>query len=81
VHEVHAGAALDAALAKVIDSILQCAPDAVAQTKRLVAMARLTPPADLVAEAARCFRAPAGAEGIEGTAAFLQRRKPNWASQ
>jgi len=82
VHEVHAGAALDAALAKVIDSILQCAPDAVAQTKRLVAMARLTPPADLVAEAAAVFsRALQGPEGIEGTAAFLQRRKPNWASQ
>jgi isohexenylglutaconyl-CoA hydratase len=59
-----------------------CAPDAVAQTKRLVAMARFTPPAELVAEAAAVFsRAVQGTEGIEGTTAFLQKRKPNWAPQ
>ncbi len=82
VHEAHAGNALDAALARVIESILQCAPEAVAQTKRLVVMARLTPPADLVAEAAAVFsRAVQGAEGVEGTTAFLQKRKPNWAPQ
>jgi len=82
VHEVHSGDALDTALATVIASILQCAPGAVAQTKRLVAMARLTPAAELVEEAAAVFsRAVQGPEGIEGTTAFLQRRKPNWAPQ
>jgi isohexenylglutaconyl-CoA hydratase len=82
VHEAHAADALDAALARVIGSILQCAPDAVAQTKRLVALARFKPPVDLVAEAAEVFsRAVQGAEGIEGTTAFLHKRKPNWAPQ
>ena len=82
VHEVHAADALDTALASVLDSILQCAPDAVAQTKRLVAMARFTPAADLVVEAAAVFsRAVQGPEGIEGTTAFLHKRRPNWAPQ
>ncbi len=82
VYEVHAPDALDAALARVLHGILQCAPDAVAQTKRLMAMARFTPPADLVEEAAAMFsRAVQGAEGIEGTTAFLQKRKPSWAPQ
>ena len=82
VHEVHASDTLDAALARVLEGILQCAPDAIAQTKRLVAMARFTPPGALVAEAAAVFsRSVQGPEGIEGTTAFLQKRKPNWASQ
>lgn len=77
VHEVHADASLDAALDVVVGAILQCAPDAIAQTKRLVAMARLSLPADLIAEAAAIFsRAVQGPEGIEGTTAFLQQRKP-----
>jgi len=34
----------------------------------------------LVAEAAEAFsRAALGSEGIEGTTAFLQKRKPSWA--
>lgn len=80
VHEAHADAALDAALDGTLKAILQCAPDAVAQTKRLVALARLSPPADLIAEAAAVFsRAVHGPEGVEGTAAFLEKRKPAWA--
>ncbi len=82
VHEVHAGDVLDAALARVLGDILQCAPDAVAQTKRLVAKARFTPPVDLVEEAALVFsRALQGPEGVEGTTAFVQKRKPKWAPQ
>jgi isohexenylglutaconyl-CoA hydratase len=80
VHEVHHGAALDAALSRVLADILQCAPDALAQTKHLVALARFKPAADLVEEAAAVFsRAVQGAEGIEGTTAFVQKRKPSWA--
>ena len=82
VHEVHPAEALDAALARLLGDILQCAPDAVAQTKRLVAKARFTPPADLVEEAALVFsRALQGPEGIEGTTAFVQKRKPSWVPQ
>ena len=82
VHEVHAGDALDAALARVVGEILLCAPDALAQTKHLVARARFKDPADLVDEAAMVFaRALQGAEGVEGTMAFVHKRKPRWAPE
>jgi len=82
VHEVHDGAAVDAALARVLHDLLQCAPGAVAATKALIAKARFTPPAALVQEAAMVFaRAATGAEGIEGATAFVQKRKPKWAPQ
>ncbi len=82
VHGVHAGEALDAAVAKVLAEILQCAPGAVADTKALIAKARWQSPASLVQEAAQVFsRAALGPEGIEGTTAFLQKRKAAWAPQ
>jgi len=80
VHGVHGGQALDAALAQVLSDILQCAPGAVAATKALMAKARFQSPASLVQEAAEVFSAAAlGPEGIEGTTAFLQKRKAKWA--
>jgi isohexenylglutaconyl-CoA hydratase len=79
VHELHETHQLDAALARVLRDILQCAPGALAATKALMARARLQPPQSLVLEAAQAFaHAALGAEGTEGTLAFLQRRKPNW---
>jgi isohexenylglutaconyl-CoA hydratase len=79
VHEVHPVDRLEGALAKVLGEILACAPGAIAATKALVAKARFTPPADLVAEAAAVFsRAAQSAEGREGTTAFVEKRKPNW---
>jgi isohexenylglutaconyl-CoA hydratase len=79
VHEVHDGPQLDAALARVLGDILQCAPGAVGAAKALVAKARLLPPQSLVQEAAEAFtRAALGAEGTEGTLAFLQKRRPRW---
>ena len=81
VHEVHAdGEALDAALAATLAQILRCAPKAIAATKSLMAQALHTPAADLVEDGARLFaRAARGPEGIEGMAAFLQKRAPAWA--
>ena len=80
VHAVHAADQIDAALDAVLTDILACAPGAIAATKDLIAKARLTPPADLVAQAALVFsRAAQGAEGMEGVTAFIQKRKPNWA--
>jgi isohexenylglutaconyl-CoA hydratase len=82
VHEVHAASELDAALARVLDELLQCAPGAVAATKALIAKARFAPPAELVQEAAQVFaRAALGPEGVEGATAFVQKRKPQWAPQ
>jgi isohexenylglutaconyl-CoA hydratase len=82
VHAVHAPEQIDAALAAVLTDIQACAPGAVAATKALMAKARLSEPANLVQEAALIFsRAAQGPEGLEGTTAFLQKRKPSWASQ
>mgnify|MGYP002624747403 CR=1 FL=1 len=80
VHEVHPGVGLDAAIERNVHAILQCAPGAIAATKALIRQARLRAPASLVHEASMVFsRAALGPEGTEGTAAFLHKRKPNWA--
>ncbi|WP_296448811.1 enoyl-CoA hydratase/isomerase family protein [Rhodoferax sp. UBA5149] len=82
VHAVHAPDQMDTALTAVLADILACAPGAVAATKALMAKARLTEPSSLMQEAAVIFsRAVQGPEGLEGTTAFLQKRKPNWALQ
>ena len=79
VHAVHAAGALDHALAAVLGDILQCAPGAVAATKALIAQARFHTPTSMVLHAAEVFSAAAlGAEGTEGTTAFLQKRKAAW---
>jgi isohexenylglutaconyl-CoA hydratase len=81
VHAVHASGALDNALAAVVHEILQCAPGAVAATKELMAKARFHAPATLVHEAAEVFaKAALGPEGLEGTTAFLHKRKASWAT-
>ena len=70
------------ALAAVLSNILACAPGAIAATKALMTKARFQAPAELVQESALVFsRAARGPEGLEGTTAFLQKRKPDWASQ
>jgi isohexenylglutaconyl-CoA hydratase len=82
VHAVHAAGALDAAVHAVLADILQCAPGAVAATKALMAKARFHAAASLVHEASQVFSAAAlGPEGIEGTTAFLQKRKASWVPQ
>jgi isohexenylglutaconyl-CoA hydratase len=82
VHETHATGALDHAVERVAREILQCAPGAIAATKALLGKARLHAPASLVHEAAEIFsRAALGPEGLEGTTAFLQKRRPSWAPQ
>jgi isohexenylglutaconyl-CoA hydratase len=79
VHEVHDDAGLDAALDATLARVLRCAPGAIAATKALVARARHLPASALVDDAARVFaEAARGAEGIEGTAAFLAKRPPAW---
>jgi isohexenylglutaconyl-CoA hydratase len=80
VHEVHANSSLPNALDKVLQQILQCAPGAIAQTKALLDQARRRDRAAMVQRAAEVFVAAAqGPEGIEGTSAFLAKRKPKWA--
>lgn len=80
VHAVVDTADLQAELGKVLADILTCAPGALAATKALMAQARLREPQDLIQHAATVFSSAAqGPEGMEGIAAFLQKRKPQWA--
>ncbi len=80
VHTVADTANLQTELDTVLADILACAPGALAATKALMAQARLREPQDLVQAAAAIFsRAAQGPEGLEGIAAFMQKRKPQWA--
>jgi isohexenylglutaconyl-CoA hydratase len=80
VHTMVDTADLQTELDKVLADILACAPGALAATKALMAQARLREPQDLVQAAAAIFsRAAQGPEGLEGIAAFMQKRKPQWA--
>jgi|SRR5215471_11731373 isohexenylglutaconyl-CoA hydratase len=76
-------AALDAAVTDAANQILQCAPEAVAETKRLMLRAAGPAPlAELLDHAAESFvRAVRGPEGREGTKAFVEKRKPAWATR
>lgn len=77
VHGLHSREQLDAAVAMQLREILQCAPQALAASKALLALAQ--PRADLVEAAAQLFaQAALGREGLEGVAAFVERRKPRW---
>ncbi|MDZ4096985.1 MAG: crotonase/enoyl-CoA hydratase family protein [Paracoccaceae bacterium] len=72
--------ALDAAIEAEVVAFLGCAPGAVAAAKALIR--RLTPAidADLIAQTIEMLVARwEGAEAAEGIAAFLEKRKPNWA--
>lgn len=81
VHAVVDTANLQVELDTVLADILACAPGALAATKALMAQARLREPQDLVQHAAAIFsRAAQGPEGLEGIAAFMQKRKPQWAT-
>jgi len=72
---------LDAAVATTVQQILACAPGAIAQTKKLLRRARFEDPAALVEHAAAVFaKAARGPEGEEGMRAFIEKRKPSWAS-
>lgn len=81
VHAVVDSSDLQTELDTVLADILACAPGALAATKALMAQARLREPQELVQHAAAIFsRAAQGPEGLEGIAAFLQKRKPQWAT-
>ena len=79
VNQVTAPDELDDAVQRYVDSLLTSSPDAVATSKRMVrevgdqTLDQAGPyTADMIA------RLRMGAEGQEGMAAFLERRKPGW---
>lgn len=80
-HQVIADtAALDTALAETLAQIKKCAPQANRNTKALLHRVGQEPLESLLDDAAKQFaRAVAGAEGSEGTMAFVQKRPAKWA--
>lgn len=74
-------AAIDARVADVLKQLKRCAPNANANTKRLLHLTRSLPLASALDEAAVMFsQAVTGAEGAEGTMAFVQKRPAAWAA-
>lgn len=71
---------LEARCAEVLQQISLCAPGANAATKRIVFEATRRPRAEALDFAARGFATcMLSDEGREGIAAFVEKRKPNWA--
>ena len=76
----HDAQALAERLDEILAHVLCCAPEANARTKKLLLASAGQPPDGLLDEAATWFgEAVTGSEGIEGTLAFVQKRKPRWA--
>lgn len=80
VHGVHEGAdAINTALESVLTDIRKGAPDAIAQTKRLMRRARLHDAGSLIDDAAKVFAAAVRSEeGAEGLSAFIEKRPARW---
>jgi isohexenylglutaconyl-CoA hydratase len=76
------GEALAERLNQVCERIRKCAPGANAVTKKILLDVGHVPTAELLDRAAAAFSAAVqGPEGLEGTMAFIEKRKPNWASE
>jgi methylglutaconyl-CoA hydratase len=82
VHEVHAADQLRAAVDRLCDILVANGPQALTAAKRMIRRVARVPVDDaLVAEtAARIAAIRAGAEGREGIASFLEKRRPRWAA-
>ncbi len=77
--EVVEPAELDAAVAREVADVLKCAPGAVATAKRLIAHVAYRDFRDsAVYTADRLADGWDSAEGQEGIAAFLEKRRPSW---
>jgi isohexenylglutaconyl-CoA hydratase len=76
----HDPQALAERLDEVLAHVLCCAPEANAMTKKLLLASAGQPSDAMLDQAAEWFsEAVTGAEGVEGTMAFVQKRKPGWA--
>jgi methylglutaconyl-CoA hydratase len=80
IQEVATTDELDAAVARLVESLLAASPAALAATKKLLADITEAPLDDvLLATTAKCIAdARSSPEGREGIAAFLDKRPPGW---
>jgi methylglutaconyl-CoA hydratase len=80
VHEVVDRGALDEAVAKTAGQLLKGGPQALAAAKKLIAEVGRRPMDDALSAdtAQRIAAIRVGAEGQEGLAAFLEKRRPDW---
>ncbi len=80
VHQVTAAEGLEAGVGHMVETLLANGPEAMAETKKLIAAVAGRPRDDtLIADtAARIARVRGSEEGREGVAAFLEKRKPGW---
>lgn len=82
VHELAPAAELDAAVDRVAEAFVACAPNAIAEAKKLLRQvigAPITP--QLISYTAGVIaRCRSSAEAREGIAAFREKRKPRWSS-
>ena len=80
VHQVVEAGQLDIAVKGVVDALLMGGPDAQAACKQLVRHIAMAERSEVDGyTAAMIAQARAGPEGREGVAAFLEKRKPQWA--
>lgn len=79
-HYLETGENIENRLHELLKQIKRCAPGANAKTKQLMFDTLTVPLDQLLDQAARDFaNAVTGAEGIEGSTAFVQKRSPSWA--
>lgn len=72
--------AINLTLQETLQQVKRCAPEANATTKALMLAVSSTPLEQLLDQAAEQFSSSVqGAEGQEGTMAFIQKRLPKWA--
>lgn len=72
-------AGIEERLAEVLGQIRRCAPGANAATKQLMLRVGHQDLESLLDDAAAAFSESIAGEGAEGTAAFIEKRLPNWA--
>jgi isohexenylglutaconyl-CoA hydratase len=82
VHEIADGPGdLLARGASAVNQVLRCAPQAVAETKKLVRASVREPLGPVLDAAAYSFAAALAGEAREGIRAFVEKRKPTWAAK